>query len=96
MSSVAEKQAPRAGACPERRVRCELDDWSFDPRYTDGICPICGWRPDAAVYSVPAWRVALGKVEWDLVGLFVLFAVLVFWGVVVAHAAGFGLPSLKP
>ncbi len=25
--------------------RCEVDDWEFHPRYTDGACPLCGWRP---------------------------------------------------
>ena len=24
------------------RVRCEFDDWEFSPRFTDGVCPLCG------------------------------------------------------
>src|SRR5438477_359396 len=27
------------------RVMCDADGWSFDPRYTQGRCPICGWTP---------------------------------------------------
>jgi len=27
-------------------AHCPIDDWDFAPRYTDGVCPICGWRPD--------------------------------------------------
>ena len=73
------------------RFRCELDGWDFDPRYTEGACPICGWKPEGAP-SAPRWLALSRKVDWDLVGLFVLFAVLVFLAVIVAHAAHLRIP----
>ena len=73
------------------RKYCELDRWSFDPRYTDGRCPICGWQPEGAP-SAPAWLTIARRVEWELLGLLVLLVVLVVLGVVVARAAGIALP----
>ena len=73
------------------RAHCELDNWSFDPRYTEGRCPICGWTPPGAP-SAPAWLVAARKFEWEITGLVLLLIVLVILGVVVARAAGYKLP----
>ncbi|TMD10525.1 MAG: hypothetical protein E6J02_00820 [Chloroflexi bacterium] len=73
------------------RAYCELDRWSFDPRYTDGVCPICGWAPAGAA-AAPRWLRWFRRVEWDLVGLFALFVALTFVGVLVAYAAGIRLP----
>ena len=73
------------------RAHCELDQWSFDPRYTDGKCPICGWAPPGAP-SVPAWLALARKLEWEIAGLVLLAVVLVILGVVVARAAGYQLP----
>lgn len=70
---------------------CELDKWSFDPRYTDGHCPICGWTPPGAP-TAPAWLAAARKFEWELTGLILLLIVLVILGVLVARAAGYRLP----
>jgi hypothetical protein len=70
---------------------CELDRWSFDPRYTDGRCPICGWQPEGAP-KAPAWLTLGRRVEWELVGLVALLVVLVVLGVVVARAAGIAVP----
>jgi hypothetical protein len=87
--------ARRAKAVPRSRapVRayCELDKWSFDPRYTDGRCPICGWTPPG-VPSAPAWLAVARKLEWELTGLVLLLVVLVILGVLVARAAGYRLP----
>ena len=66
--------------------RCELDDWEFDARYTDGVCPICGWKPEGAP-SAPRWLRLTRMVDWEMVGLLALFAFLVFWGVIVIKAA---------
>jgi hypothetical protein len=73
------------------RAYCELDKWSFDPRYTEGRCPICGWTPPGAP-SAPAWLVVARKFEWEITGLVMLLVVLVILGVVVASAAGYKLP----
>ena len=68
-------------------ARCELDQWAFDPRYTQGRCPICGWAPERA-RAYPAWMALARKVDWDLLGLFLLADLLILLGVVVARAAG--------
>lgn len=73
------------------RYHCEADGWTFDPRYTQGRCPICGWKPDGAP-SAPGWLAILNRFDWDMVGLFVLADVLVLLGLIVAHAVGI-LPS---
>ena len=73
------------------RAYCELDKWSFDPRYTDGRCPICGWVPSGAP-NAPPWLAVARKLEWELTGLVLLLVVLVILGVVVARAAGYSLP----
>jgi hypothetical protein len=82
------------------RAYCEADRWSFDPRYTQGRCPICGWEPENAP-NAPDWLALANRVDWDIVGLFLLADVLVLLGLIVANAAGlfpaghlsFGLPS---
>ena len=66
---------------------CELDKWSFDPRYTQGRCPICGWAPEKAP-AVPRWLAIVNRVDWQLAGLFLFFDLLLVLGLVVAHAAG--------
>jgi hypothetical protein len=69
------------------RSFCELDRWYFDPRYTQGSCPICGWTPeDAPAY--PAWMVAARRVDWELFSLLLLADILIVLGLVVARAAG--------
>jgi hypothetical protein len=92
LSEVA--RPARAVPSPRRapvRAYCELDKWSFDPRYTDGRCPICGWAPPGAP-TAPAWLAVARKLEWELTGLVLLLVVLVILGVVVAQAAGYRLP----
>ncbi len=91
MSEVARPAKAAARQPRAFRAYCELDDWSFDPRYTDGRCPICGWVPPGAP-SAPAWLAVARKFEWELTGLVVLLVVLVILGVVVARAAGYTLP----
>jgi hypothetical protein len=75
-----------------KRAYCELDHWAFDPRYTDGRCPICGWAP-AGAPTAPAWLMVARKVDWQLLGLLALAIILVLLGLVVAQAAGFHAPA---
>ena len=91
MSEVV--RGAKAVSRPRAPVRafCELDQWSFDPRYTDGRCPICGWVPPGAPRA-PAWLVVARKLEWEVTGLVLLLVVLVILGAVVAKAAGYRLP----
>jgi hypothetical protein len=69
------------------RAYCELDRWSFDPRYTQGRCPICGWAPEGAP-NYPRWLLLANRIDWELFGLLMLVDVLVVIGLVVARAAG--------
>jgi len=69
------------------RAYCELDKWAFDPRYTQGRCPICGWRPEGAP-AMPAWMVLAQRIDWELFGLLLLADLLLFLGLVVARGTG--------
>ncbi len=69
------------------RAYCELDKWAFDPRYTQGRCPICGWRPEGAP-AMPAWMLLAQRIDWELFGLLLLADLLLFLGLVVARGAG--------
>ena len=69
------------------RVMCEGDGWSFDPRYTQGRCPICGWTPPGAP-DAPRWLAFVNRMDWQMVGLLALVDVLALLGLVVAHATG--------
>lgn len=70
-----------------KKAYCTNDDWVFDPRYTQGRCPICGWAPDGAP-AAPRWLALVNRFDWDMIGLFFLADLLVLLGLVVAHAAG--------
>lgn len=84
---LGQRQPQPQRARPAARVRCEKDNWAFDPRYTNGKCPICGWRPEG-VAAVPRWLAVVNRADWELVGLFALVDVLFLLGMIVAHAAG--------
>lgn len=69
------------------RAFCAADQWSFDPRYTLGRCPICGWRAEGAP-TAPRWLALVNRLDWQMWGLFLLVDVLVLLGLIVARAAG--------
>jgi hypothetical protein len=66
---------------------CERDRWRFDPRYTQGRCPICGWKPEGAP-DAPRWLAIANRLDWEMLGLLMLADVLVLLGLMVARAAG--------
>ena len=70
-----------------QRLQCKEDGWSFDPRYTQGRCPICGWAPEGAP-NAPAWLAMVNRMDWQMIGLCLLVDVLFLLGLIVAHAAG--------
>ena len=35
------------------RAICPVDSWAFTPLYSNGACPLCGWKPDGYVYRPP-------------------------------------------
>jgi hypothetical protein len=69
------------------RAYCEADKWSFDPRYTQGKCPICSWVPNGAP-TAPRWLRLANRMDWEMFGLFIFADVLIALALVVAHAAG--------
>jgi hypothetical protein len=86
---IAGLRLPRIHRAERRpsRALCQTDRWSFDPRYTQGRCPICGWEPEGAP-NAPRWLALANRLDWDMVGLFLLTDVLFLLGLIVAHAAG--------
>jgi hypothetical protein len=36
------------------RAICPVDSWTFTPLYTNGSCPLCGWKPEGYAYAPPA------------------------------------------
>jgi hypothetical protein len=85
---------PARGARRSGRAYCEADGWSFDPRYTQGRCPICGWQPEGAP-DAPGWLALVKRLDWEILGLFLLVDVLFLLGLLVANAAGL-LPAGHP
>ena len=69
------------------RVRCEHDRWDFDPRYTEGRCPIC-WTRFEIADPAPRWLMLSRRVPWDIVWLFTLFFVLACVAQIVIQAVG--------
>ncbi len=67
MSTIAWNAARLRKRRPARAF-CELDGWSFDPRYTEGRCPICGWVAPGAP-EAPLWLTLARRFEWELAGL---------------------------
>lgn len=80
-------EVPSNGRVRRHRAYCELDRWGFDPRYTGGVCPICGWVPDG-MPTAPGWILALRKLDWEVLGLLLLMVALVVLGGLIAYAAG--------
>jgi hypothetical protein len=64
------------------RVTCPTDRWEFAPRFTDGACPLCGWRPEGVTYE-PA---LVERVDWFLAAMVVMLIVSVIIGVLVIRA----------
>jgi hypothetical protein len=76
-------------------VHCAADRWDFDPRYTDGACPICGTPVEGAA-AAPRWLRLSRRVPWDVVLLLALFLVLVVLAKLALHAAGIWPPVPVP
>ena len=84
MASAVKAVEPQA----TRRVHCDVDDWDFDPLYTDGACPICGWRPAGTESVKPRWMERMDVVLWDIVAVGVLGIGLIALAYVVIHNVG--------
>lgn len=83
--STTVSPTPAAPAQTKRTLHCAVDNWDFDPRFTDGVCPICGWGPGPKPPT--SFEVLIRQVPWDYVLLAFLAIVLVVIGVIVGRAA---------
>ena len=64
------------------RAHCEFDDWDFAPRFTDGACPLCGWRPEGIVVEPSLAE----RMDWFMVMLVVVVIASLVMGILVLHA----------
>jgi hypothetical protein len=64
------------------RVRCEFDDWEFSPRFTEGVCRLCGWRPEGIVEGTPLVQ----RMDWFMVMLVAVVIASIVMGILVIHA----------
>jgi hypothetical protein len=70
-------------------LHCPNDNWDFDPRYTEGVCPICGWGPGRR--PQPAWVVRVETLPWDYIALGVFALLLLVVGVLVGTSANINI-----
>ena len=64
------------------KVICPTDGWGFDPRYTEGACPLCEWRPPGSAVRPPL----LTRIDWFWPSLAALLAVSILMAMLVIHA----------
>ena len=60
MSAIADHLRAVRSDHGEITAHCPVDEWDFAPRYTDGVCPICGWRPPGPRVQLPL----AARVDW--------------------------------
>jgi hypothetical protein len=78
---VAVSALPALG--PNDAVRCPIDDLEFRPYFTDGACPICGWRSVGVTIAKP-WT---HRADWALIAFIALVIASVAMAAVVLTAA---------
>jgi hypothetical protein len=67
---------------PGQLAHCPNDDWDFDPRYTDGVCPLDGWRPPGAPVEPPV----AARIDWFWPSVGLLAVMSIVMGVLVLIA----------
>jgi len=70
------------GTGEDVRVHCEFDDWDFAPRFTDGVCPLCGWRPEGIVVESSL----VERLDWFMLMLVAVVIVSIVMGILVIYA----------
>ena len=56
----AAKRFSRSKADSTATLTCPNDKWSFTPKYTDGVCPLCGYKPEGVEFHAPF----AARVDW--------------------------------
>ena len=84
MSTIAQRLLPLRRAHPDLRAICPNDRFDFSPRYTDGVCPLCGWHPEEVDTTPPL----IARIDrfWIAVGALVVTSIVM--GVLVVLAYG--------
>jgi hypothetical protein len=62
---------------------CPVDSRAFTPLYTNGECPLCGWKPDAYTYRAPLF--APYDRYWGALGGIVALSAVMAIVVVIAY-----------
>ena len=65
-------------------VTCPNDDWTFTPRYTDGVCPLDGWKPEGIDFHPPF----AARVDWFWPSMIFMVVASISMGVLVVLAYG--------
>jgi hypothetical protein len=60
-----------------QRVRCPNDNWTFAPGYTDGVCPLDGWKPEGLTFERPY----AARIDWFVPSVIFLAVVSVLMGI---------------
>jgi hypothetical protein len=76
---VVERVRSIFGRRDEVIAHCETDDWDFAPRYTGGVCPICGWRAMDADLAPPLFE----RISWFWPAMITMAVVSVVMAIVV-------------
>lgn len=67
---------------PEATVTCPNDNWSFMPRYTDGACPLDGWKPEGLEFRRPF----AARMDWFWPSMIFMAVASIAMGVLVVLA----------
>lgn len=78
---VAESVLPVLG--PDDVVECPVDELRFRPYFSEGGCPICGWKPVEYAVAKP-WT---HRADWALLAFIALVVCSVVMAIVVLRLA---------
>jgi hypothetical protein len=67
---------------PNTVAHCPVDDWDFSPYFTEGRCPLCGYRPPGQMPTPQSRRLDW---FWPLAGAMVAMSALMGVLVLVAY-----------
>ena len=80
----AAKRFGRSKTDSTATLTCPNDNWTFTPKYTDGVCPLCGWKPSDLEFSPPF----AARVDWFWPSMIFMLVASVAMGVLVVLAYG--------
>jgi hypothetical protein len=66
------------------RVVCPNDNWSFAPKFTGGVCPLCGYKPEGVDFHAPF----AARVDWFWPSMAFMLAASIAMGILVILAYG--------